>query len=129
MIDVAGDVAADRRVARPPVVDVEDPDAVARQVAPFTAPRFRLRDELALVLDDERVLGDWLRGIDAPAPIDGGSAVDDRAPGIVITPAATRRGASEVRHVSPRATVPHCGAGGPDMSGVGSTITPQSWDR
>src|SRR3954466_12368780 len=51
VIDVARDVAAKRRIARPSIVDDEDPDALARQVAALPAPRFRLRDQLPLVLD------------------------------------------------------------------------------
>src|SRR3954465_15353260 len=55
VVDIARDVPADGGIARAPVVDDEDPDAVARQIALLPAPRFALRDELALVLDDSGV--------------------------------------------------------------------------
>jgi hypothetical protein len=61
VVDVAGDVAAERRVARPPLVDVEDPDALPRQVALLAPPRLGLRHQLALVLDDVRVFFDRLQ--------------------------------------------------------------------
>ncbi len=42
VIDVARDIAADRGVTRPALVDVEDPDALTRQVPSFAAPPFGL---------------------------------------------------------------------------------------
>src|SRR4029079_9297821 len=68
MVDVAADVTAERGVARPAVVDGEDPDALPRQVALLAAPGLGLRHELSLVLDDERELGNRLRGAEPPSP-------------------------------------------------------------
>src|SRR5205085_6983933 len=55
VVHVARDVAAVGRVARPAIVDFEDPDALPRQVALLPPPRLRLRNELPLVLDNPRV--------------------------------------------------------------------------
>src|SRR5262245_13597670 len=67
VIDVARDVAAHRGIAHPPPVDVENPDAVARQIPGFTPTTFSLRDELTLVLDDASIRSNRLIRIDAPA--------------------------------------------------------------
>src|SRR5436190_8415406 len=76
MIDVARDVAAVGGVARPPIVDFEDPDALPRQIALLAPPRLRLRDQLSLVFDDVGVFLDRLRRVDAPAG-DRRAAADD----------------------------------------------------
>src|SRR4029078_7145253 len=67
VVDVARDVAAKRRVAGPALVNVEDPDALARGVPRLPPPRLGLPHQLSLVLDDVRVFFDGMERIDAPA--------------------------------------------------------------
>ena len=67
VIDVAPDVAPDRRIARPARVDREDPDALPWQVAVLAPPAFSLRHQFSLVFDDAGFFLDGLAGVDPPA--------------------------------------------------------------
>src|SRR5688500_7135233 len=78
VIDVAADVAAEGRIARPAPVDRETPDAAAREIALLAPVRFGRADLLACVLDDEGVFGNRRGRKDARATDAGRPFCDQR---------------------------------------------------
>src|SRR5688572_18119817 len=77
MIDVARDVSTDRRIyADTAVEDEQEGVVLGHAVIVIAAVRLRVADVLTRVLDESRVLGNELAGIDA-APMDPGTPHDD----------------------------------------------------
>jgi len=73
VVDEAGDVAADRGVTAPRPADPEDPDAALGEIPILSRLTHVITDELAGIVDDPCVLGDWLAREHA-------EAMDFRAP-------------------------------------------------
>ncbi len=67
MIDIARDVAADRRIADVQPIQLETPDVALLQVPDLALQALLVRNLLAVVGDDARVLVNGLGGEDAPA--------------------------------------------------------------
>src|SRR5262245_30644254 len=67
VVDEEGDVAANVRIVKPATVHGEAPDFSALQVLRFTFEALLVRDQLAVIGDDARVLVDRLECEHAPA--------------------------------------------------------------
>ena len=78
VIDESGKVAADIRIAHPPAIDRETPDAPLFQVPGLAFQALFVIDQLASVIDDACVLGNGFESEDAPAVDFRAAAHDSR---------------------------------------------------